>query len=415
MAGVQVLSVGPTPTLFVNEIEGDLQVTGWDRSELHLRGPKADEITRNSAGGEPQAANEIRFSARRNCQVQTPLQSSLRAERVEGNASINLLLGSVELEVVDGNFAANSTGPLTLGQVDGNLSVRAVAGGFSAQGIDGNARIAQVAGDLYLGSVDGNLSISEVVGSVTATADGDVDVSLNLVAGQHVLITADGNITCRIQPDAGAVVTLEAEGNIRVKNLGEQRRDEDTCLEFVLGDGGAIVDLHAEGSITLIGSDVRSLGGGVNFDPNVNQEMNEEMARRAAELGQQIAHQVESQVGVLTRELEEKLANMNNDEMANKIQDRVSSALRRAEEKLAEAMRKMEVREGDRRRKGYGWQSPPVSPTPPTPPVGPVPPPPPKRPQANDEDRMMILRMVESGKISVEQAERLLAALNGNV
>lgn len=102
-----------------------------------------------------------------------------------------------------------------------------------------------------------------------------------------------------------------------------------------------------------------------------------------------------------------------NEEMANKIQERVGMALRRAEEKLAEAMRKMEVRaDGDRRRKGYGWQTP-VPPTPFTAPTPPTPPAPPKRPQASDEERMIILRMVEEGKISVEQAEKLLSALNG--
>ena len=87
--------------------------------------------------------------------------------------------------------------------------------------------------------------------------------------------------------------------------------------------------------------------------------------------------------------------------------------MRRAEEKLAETMRKVEQRvqeaerrsgEGDgRRRKSYGWVSPPAPPAPPKP----------KRAPATDEERMMILRMVEQGKISVEQAEKLLAALTG--
>ncbi|HNC15579.1 MAG TPA: hypothetical protein PLV77_06745, partial [Solirubrobacterales bacterium] len=49
--------------------------------------------------------------------------------------------------------------------------------------------------------------------------------------------------------------------------------------------------------------------------------------------------------------------------------------------------------------KGYGWQTP-VPSTPPTPPA----PPAPKRSPASDEERMIILRMVEEGKISVEQA-----------
>ena len=403
MGGVQLLPVGPTPTVVIDEVEGDLQVVGWDRPELQVRGPKADEISRRGD------SDEIYIRARRNCVLQAPLQTTLRVGKVEGNASINMLLGAVEVEDVDGNFAANSTGPLTLGKADGNVSVRSVAGALMTEDIDGNARIAQIAGDLHLGNVDGNLVISEVVGNVQATCDGNVDLRLNLAPGQHVQVAADGNIDCRIQADAGVVVRLEADGNIRVRNLGESRRDEGTCLEFVLGDGGAILDLRADGDITLTGIDMPGFSAG--FDAAANQEMNEEMARRAAELGQQIAQQVESQVNVLTRDLEEKLSKMgDNEEMANKIQDRVSMALRRAEEKLAEAMRKMEVRaEGDRRRKGYGWQNPvpPTAPTPPTPPA------PPKRPQASDEERMMILRMVEEGKISVEQAEKLLSALNG--
>ncbi|MFN8466874.1 MAG: hypothetical protein U0X20_15075 [Caldilineaceae bacterium] len=337
MGSVQLLPVGPTPTVVIDEVEGDLQVVGWDRPELQVRGPKADEISRHGD------SDEIYISARRNCVLQAPLQTTLRVGKVEGNAAINMLLGAVEVEDVDGNFAANSTGPLTLGKADGNVSVRSVAGALTTADIDGNARIAQIAGDLRLGNVDGNLVISEVVGNVQATCDGNVDLRLNLAPGQHVQVAADGNIDCRIQADAGVVVRLKADGNIRVRNLGEPRRDEDTCLEFVLGDGGAILDLHADGDITLTGIDMPPFSAG--FDAAANQEMNEEMARRAAELGQQIAQQVESQVNVLTRDLEEKLSKMgDNEEMANKIQDRVSMALRRAEEKLAEAMRKMEVR-----------------------------------------------------------------------
>jgi hypothetical protein len=150
-------------------------------------------------------------------------------------------------------------------------------------------------------------------------------------------------------------------------------------------------------------------------------EISEEMSQRANELSQQITSQVETQMGALTRDLEEKFARMGTgEEMSQRIQERVTGALRRAEEKLAEAMRKMEVRtqESDRRmadaesrrRKGYAWQTPP--PVPAAPPVPPSPPSP-KRPQATDEERMIILRMVEQGKISVEQAEKLLASLNG--
>jgi len=405
MPSSHLFMVGQNPTLHIHEVEGDLLLTGWERPELLARGPKGDEIRHLEEAG------LIELRAERNCIVQTPLQTTVEIDgSIEGHATINLLQGPVTVGSVDGHLQVNSSGPLTIQSVDGNLSVRAVAGSCQISSVNGNARISQVAGDLLLPKVDGNLSISEVVGSVEAQSDGNVDLNLTLVHGQHVQVAADGNIVCRIQPDAGVQVRLEAEGTIRVRNLGESRRAEDDCVEFQLGDGGALLDLHAEGDILLVGVDRRGYGAGVVLDA----EVGEEMGRRAAELGEQIAQQVEAQVAAVTREMEEKLARMgDNEELAGKLQERLASTMRRAEEKLAEAMRRMEVRAGergpetDRRRKGYAWQ------TPPSPPAAPVPPAPPKRAPISDEERMMILRMVEQGKISVEQAEKLLAALNG--
>jgi hypothetical protein len=54
-------------------------------------------------------------------------------------------------------------------------------------------------------------------------------------------------------------------------------------------------------------------------------------------------------------------------------------------------------------------------PIPPRPPMPQRPPRPtrPLKPQVSDEERMMILRMVDQGKISVDEAEKLLAAMQG--
>ena len=46
MPGVQMLPVGQAPMIVIDEIEGDFQVTGWDRPELQVRGVKADEVSR---------------------------------------------------------------------------------------------------------------------------------------------------------------------------------------------------------------------------------------------------------------------------------------------------------------------------------------------------------------------------------
>jgi flagellar biosynthesis GTPase FlhF len=217
-----------------------------------------------------------------------------------------------------------------------------------------------------------------------------------------------------VQTAASANVRLTADGDIRVKNLGELRKASNTSLEFVLGgdrnggqsgdQGGAALQLTADGDITLRGIAARPPEAEFVF----GGEFDEEMSRRAAAMGAQITREVETHVDALTRDLEEKFNRMaENEELSSRIQDKVAAAMRRAEEKLAEAMRKMEVRTQEtdsRRRKGYGWQSPPPAPPPPAAP---------RKPQATDEERMMILRMVEQGKLTVDQAEKLLAAITG--
>jgi hypothetical protein len=53
-------------------------------------------------------------------------------------------------------------------------------------------------------------------------------------------------------------------------------------------------------------------------------------------------------------------------------------------------------------------------PTPPVPPVPPVPPRPQSEP-VTDEERLTILKMLQDKKISLQDAEKLLAALEGKL
>jgi len=121
-------------------------------------------------------------------------------------------------------------------------------------------------------------------------------------------------------------------------------------------------------------------------------------ARRAAELVQRVSQQ---QADAARRRAEKEA------ERAQRIAE--------AAQRRAEAINRKVHDESGRR----GWpfrgdpRQPPQPPQPPRPPVPPRPftPPPPPADPVSDEERMMILRMVEQGKISVADAEKLLAAL----
>ena len=362
MGATQLLQCSATPTLTLRSVEGNLSLSGWDRQEIQVRTNADNEGLRIET-----SEDGFVLVCEGDLWLQAPVQSTVVIAAVEGNASISLLLGGLTIEK-----------------------------------IEGNAQIAKVAGDVQLALVEGNLALDEVGGNLSATVEGNAKVQTALPAGQQVKVVAEGSIVCEAPQDAGGVFVLKAGGHMRVKGFGDERSARSGELRFERAPADATVTLQADGNITLRGIQLRPFDG-AEFAGSIEDEM----ALRSVEITQEISAQIESQVGELSRQLDDKLSRLgSNEELAVSIQERVQAAMRRAEEKLAEAMRKMEQRtqESETRRRKGGWTSPP----PPPPPAAPKP----KRAPATDEERMMILRMVEQGKLSVEQAEKLLAALN---
>lgn len=403
MSVTQSITTGPTPRVLIRRVRGHLTLSGWDRPEVQVRARRDGDLSLQEAAG----GVEINCSG--HCLIAVPLQAAVQLQGADGHTSVSMILNTVAIGHVDGDLSLSSVNGATVEGVDGDLSVRLVAGPVTVGSVDGDVRIRQVAGDVHLDSIDGDLALSEVAGSVHATVDGDARLQLTPLPGQTFVVAADGDIVCEVPTDVSAVVRLRAEGDLRVRNLGEApARGHDVTLQ--LGAGEARLDLNADGDLALKGVDRRVLDQGVGIVIDID----EETRRRTLEVTQQITAQIEGQVSSISRQLEEKIAQMGeNPEMASRIQDSIQGAMRRAEEKIAEAMRKVEQRVQEaERRSGEADPRRRKASAPPPAPFGPPPPPKPRRPAPTDEERMLILRMVEQGKISVEQAEKLLAALN---
>ncbi|HHY57196.1 MAG TPA: hypothetical protein GYA08_17375 [Chloroflexi bacterium] len=406
MGATQIIQTGATPIIRLRNIEGNLTLSGWDRPELQARvrgDGDALVIVQHDGAIDIECAEDL--------WLQAPVQATIAIGDVEGNAAISLILNGVTIDAIEGNAVVNSVNAVAARQIEGNFTARLIAGDLRVETIEGNAQIAKVGGDIQLGLVEGNLVLDETGGNIEATAEGNVKAQATLAPGQQCTIRAEGGITCEVPREAGGVFALKAEGHIRVRDLGEERSVRNGVLNFERAPTHARLTLEAEGNILLRGAQPR------DFDATeFAGALDEEMALRSVEITQQITAQIEAQVNELSRQIDDKLARIGtNEELASSIQEKVQSAMRRAEEKLADALRKVEQRAQEaesRRRKSPGWVTPPAPPLPPGAPKPPAPPKP-KRALATDEERMMILRMVEQGKLSVEQAEKLLSALNG--
>jgi hypothetical protein len=284
--------------------------------------------------------------------------------------------------------------------------------------------------DLNVESIGGDLKVREVMGGVNARVGGTAKLDLQELAIPFVTIHAGGDIRYRVPLELDAQVELRAGSEIIIKNLPLPDQWNSRQAEFVMGNGQGRVELAAGNRIKLVGADGSE--SATDWEVDADFQFHSDFNERAADLVQQVAEQVEAQVEAFTRQLNERLSQLDSgDAIAAKVQTKVQSAMRQAEEKIAEAMRRAE-RQAERQAERYAarearqrMRGMPVPPPVPGVPIMPgmprgahihTPPPPapapkPKRTPPSPEERMMVLKMLEEGKISVEQAEQLLAAM----
>jgi hypothetical protein len=189
--------------------------------------------------------------------------------------------------------------------------------------------------------------------------------------------------------------------------------------ELTLGGGGAAMQLDAGGSILL------EAGPSGGFARDEDSDVDEDFGN-LVDLSAQISQQVEAQMQAVTRQINEQLANLtasmnqigfseeqrqrileqarrSSERAAERAQEQARRAQEKLERKLEAARRRSEMkgRHAERRsRRVFNIE------------IGDQPAEPASEP-VSDEERLMILRMLEQKKISLAEAEQLLDALEG--
>lgn len=389
----------PAPQITIQGAQGDLTISGWIKPEIMIRSDEDVQVLDQNEDG-------ITIELQDDATIQAPINSVLRIGTLHGDVSIVAIAGSISLDKAKGDAELRDVGPLHIEGVDGDLAVRGVRGDCRIGGVGGEASLSVIYGSLNMHGVGGDLVVADVLGNVQSTAGGDVTLRLIVSPGNRYAIAAGGDVNVRIQEDAGLTVKLTSGGDISVRNLEAPSKSFNHAASFTIGTGDASLKVDAGGDIMLRGMRPEEMG-----DPFA--DFGVDMSFRAADLAQQVVSQIESRVGSVARQLDEKLSSLGaNEEFSARIQEKIQSSLRRAEEHLSEVLRKAErhTAEAEKRAqeahkrgaRGVVW--------PPTPPPAPRAPKPTR--QASDEERGMVLRMVSEGKISVEQAEKLLSILN---
>lgn len=412
------IASGPHPKV-VLEIEGDLTLKGWDEPEVLAKSDSAEDLTVE------QREDEVHIRCHRDCVVRVPIEATVQIERVSGHAVLKALEGETTIQRVDGHLTLRNVGGTKIARVHGHLTARNVEGELSITAVDGNATLRNLEGDFLVeDAVNGNLVVKEIDGNARAAAHGNVKVALDPSPGNQYDFMADGNLICRLPEDASARIRIHKGSQVSINFPGVESGPRFTApYTLVLGEGDAELTLSAHGNVIL---------SSLPPDWDVNElevEIGEDIGGLSETLSEQIARQVEMQMEYLEEQLKSQLEDLSTRlggagltaEQAAKIAQRAQEAserarqraeerIRRAQEKMKrklEAARRraeMKARAAERAARDRRKRAGPVAWSPvPKVPVEPV----------SEEERLMILQMLEQGKITTEEAEQLLAALEG--
>lgn len=406
--------------------QSDLTLKGTDDLELVIKtaNPEAVEVT--------QEENTFQIKSAEVCSVRVPRQADVEIEDAHGTIILKALDGKLSIESVFGNLTLRSVGATTIEKLRGNLEVKNVMGSLTAELIEGNASLYDVQGDCKLTAVRGNLQISDLDGGLEAQVHGNASLSVDPVPGKDYVLTAHGNLTCSLPEDASVEIEIERAGRITLQIPGyEAKRLIQAPYQLTLGEADAYMKLAAGGNLLIAGRVPR-----VEF-PEVSIDLEREFEGMADAIDQQITQQIQAQLEMIEQQIQTQLDNMTlrmgaaglspeqierikqrarqaSERAAARAQEKIRQAQERLERRMAAAQQRVEqkarmaeARAHQRERHGFRpfMGSPWTTPSRPAAPAEPEP--------VSDEERLIILRMLEQKKITLEEADRLLSALEG--
>ncbi len=353
--------------------------------------------------------------------------SSLRITgTVFGGAALKRL-ETADIQNVRGNLRVKSADRLRVSRIGGNLQATEV-GTLSTDQVGGNATLKGISGAVTLGQVAGNFAAKNLSGGAKVPKiGGNLALNGQVSAGSTYHFHVRGNAVLRLPAEASAHVALSARGKILSSVALADRVEEGNTLSGTLGDGGAEIAVDAGGNVML--------GGGSS----------EAGAAMGAELGEEISHQIEASLQAIDLEaigrqvseemdaalsrLQVKLESVDWERIGAQSQSAVERAMEqmrrnmdrmvekaarhqeKVERKVEREQRRLERQERRRhkvagREQGTQEELADAAAEAAYREDGPVEPEP-----DLDEERLSILRMVEQGQISPEEAEMLLDAL----
>lgn len=393
-----------SPVILIEDCSGDLTVRGWAEAAIEVKGDY--QIEESTKG--------YRLVGQGALRLYVPGEAALTVDRVGGDLAIRHLTGAgavhyvqgdtslhqtgdIELGIVHGDLAGrNLIGAMSVAEVNGDVSLRgagrssfvAIHGDLSARLVDGDVTIESINGDADLRTINGNVTIKQGFRDVNLTGisgaldvagvNGDIRLRGGLEGGDHAL-AARGDIVVRWP--VSMPLNLTASGAQIDNRLSlDEATEKKGGLTGRIGQSDTNLTLATNGRVILRPAEPTNEGWG-RYGSEMEFDVEVEMAGIAA----RIEAEVNDHLTRVTRDMETRFG----PDFGQRIAERMA---RQADKAAEHVRRRMDTRG---RAGGSDFAAPPG--------------PPPK--PASTAEQLRILKMVETGKITPEEAGMLLEAL----
>ena len=354
----------------IKNIGGDLRLSAWENSGFEAQASTKGKLKVK------ETSDGVEVDCRSGCLMFLPEDAWVEAENVGGDVRIKGVHGEIMIRTIGGDISIQRVGRSSFEIVGGDVQAQRVAGDLTIDRIGGDAVVQRLEGDLRLPSVGGDLMIYEIEGIVDASVGGDTIATMDPEPSTKSALHTGGDLSCRLPPSPSVAVTIRAGGDVQLPPNTEQETVPGGII-VKFGDSESMIQLSAGGDLKL-------------------------------EVGDSEMDYSEDMVGDILRDVDAKLAEMEArfnamgagmyDFDADRVGERVRRAVVRAQRKADKARRKPGTKtwDGDMSAAAMAQGSEEAL------------------EKAAEEERLAVLRMIENGKISVDEAENLFQALEGN-
>lgn len=371
-----------TVAVIIQNVGGDLRLRGRAGNRLMIDGECAD--VQQLGEGQPYV---VRCGG--DARITVPDDISVSVQQVGGDAKITEVSGDLDIHTISGDLVVRSVETVQIKTVGGDLRLKRAGGSVTIDNVGSDATIRDIYGDVWVTNIGSDLYLRNIEGNcVVENTGSDLVLNINFQPEFEYRFGAGSDILCRVQENANASFILPPSTETNLEVAAEVNEDDDGMQSIVLGEGRAKVYITDADTLRLVGEDDDYM---INFGVQIEEELEARLSTLEEKLSQQLEgldERIQAKATIWASQAERA---------AERAQQQAERAVQRVQRSMERNSKKRKRGPGPRRidltmrgMTSREKESDPVS----------------------EQERLMILQMVQDGRITIEEAERLLSALD---